>query len=255
MSYPSLPGSAAVADDLGAAERTYAAVLRAARPTCPISPGRWLRWRTPSSRCDLERLRTRHQRGRSGRRTGCCLRPIRLRRAGPPTPAAGGHRVGGVLRLPGGDVVRGEADQVKGTELVRVTGDDLHVGRRSPHRWNDPWSGCEGNCPGCFVVLLRVRRGSWCEVTLTDPTRPLSAMDQVRRQFPHTLSLQFAADTADLGTRRGYCRESSVAVANSRCVAGLARARPRRLRPFPNEVGPTAFGARSGFARRPGGHR
>jgi exonuclease SbcD len=33
--------------------------------------------------------------------------------------------------------------------------------------------------------------GAWCQVTLTDAVRPLGAMEQVRRRFPHTLSLQF----------------------------------------------------------------
>ncbi|HEY7717860.1 MAG TPA: exonuclease SbcCD subunit D [Pedococcus sp.] len=32
---------------------------------------------------------------------------------------------------------------------------------------------------------------AWCQVTLTDPVRPLGAMDQVRRRFPHTLALLF----------------------------------------------------------------
>jgi exonuclease SbcD len=32
---------------------------------------------------------------------------------------------------------------------------------------------------------------AWCQVTLTDAVRPLGAMEQVRRRFPHTLSLQF----------------------------------------------------------------
>lgn len=33
--------------------------------------------------------------------------------------------------------------------------------------------------------------GAWCQVTLTDAVRPLGAMDRVRRRFPHTLVLQF----------------------------------------------------------------
>lgn len=32
---------------------------------------------------------------------------------------------------------------------------------------------------------------AWCQVTLTDPVRPLGAMDRIRERFPHTLSLQF----------------------------------------------------------------
>ncbi len=32
---------------------------------------------------------------------------------------------------------------------------------------------------------------AYCQVTLTDPVRPLGAMDQLKRRFPHTLVLQF----------------------------------------------------------------
>jgi DNA repair protein SbcD/Mre11 len=32
---------------------------------------------------------------------------------------------------------------------------------------------------------------AWCQVTLTDVQRPLGAMQQVRRRFPHTLELRF----------------------------------------------------------------
>jgi DNA repair protein SbcD/Mre11 len=37
----------------------------------------------------------------------------------------------------------------------------------------------------------RTAEAAWCQVTLTDPVRPLGAMDQVRRRFPHTLELRF----------------------------------------------------------------
>jgi exonuclease SbcD len=38
---------------------------------------------------------------------------------------------------------------------------------------------------------LAAAEGAWCQVTLTDAVRPLGAMEQVRRRFPHTLSLLF----------------------------------------------------------------
>lgn len=37
----------------------------------------------------------------------------------------------------------------------------------------------------------RAAESAWCQVTLTDPIRPLGAMEAVRRRFPHTLVLQF----------------------------------------------------------------
>jgi exonuclease SbcD len=32
---------------------------------------------------------------------------------------------------------------------------------------------------------------AWCQVTLTDPLRPVGAMERLRRRFPHTLELRF----------------------------------------------------------------
>jgi len=43
---------------------------------------------------------------------------------------------------------------------------------------------------------------SWCQVTLTDDPRPLGAMEQLRRRFPHTAQLLFDQPTTRLhGTR------------------------------------------------------
>ena len=42
---------------------------------------------------------------------------------------------------------------------------------------------------------------SWCQVTLTDPLRPLGAMEQVRRRFPHTLELRFDPQGATVPLR------------------------------------------------------
>ncbi len=42
---------------------------------------------------------------------------------------------------------------------------------------------------------------AWCQVTLTDAVRPLGAMDQVRRRFPHTLELRFDPEGASVPLR------------------------------------------------------
>ncbi len=42
---------------------------------------------------------------------------------------------------------------------------------------------------------------AWCQVTLTDAVRPLGAMDQLRRRFPHTLVLQFDPQGAPVSVR------------------------------------------------------
>ena len=47
----------------------------------------------------------------------------------------------------------------------------------------------------------RAAEAAWCQVTLTDPQRPLGAMDQVRRRFPHTLELRFEPQGASVPLR------------------------------------------------------
>ncbi len=42
---------------------------------------------------------------------------------------------------------------------------------------------------------------AWCQVTLTDPVRPLGAMEQLRRRFPHPLVLQFDPQGAPVPVR------------------------------------------------------
>ncbi|MEJ7833554.1 MAG: exonuclease SbcCD subunit D [Nocardioides sp.] len=44
-----------------------------------------------------------------------------------------------------------------------------------------------------------VHEGSWVEATLTDDSRPLQAMDRLRRRFPHTLVLGFESAAPVLG--------------------------------------------------------
>ena len=47
----------------------------------------------------------------------------------------------------------------------------------------------------------RGAEAAWCQVTLTDPQRPLGAMDQVRRRFPFTLELRFDPQGATVPLR------------------------------------------------------
>jgi exonuclease SbcD len=42
---------------------------------------------------------------------------------------------------------------------------------------------------------------AWCQVTLTDPVRPLGAMERVQRRFPHTLELRFQPEGAHVPLR------------------------------------------------------
>jgi exonuclease SbcD len=47
---------------------------------------------------------------------------------------------------------------------------------------------------------LAVHEGAWVQATLTDPVRPLHAMDRLRARFPHTLVLGFQPVGADTTT-------------------------------------------------------
>lgn len=100
-----------------------------------------------------------------------------------------------------------EADQTKGTELVTIANGVL-----SRETIAAPVERPVVRLRGPLTELLSsstltYAEGAWCEVTLTDPTRPLGAMDQVRRRFPHTLSLQFDSGAVDLSARQGYAEK------------------------------------------------
>lgn len=61
---------------------------------------------------------------------------------------------------------------------------------------------------GTLEELLTDRRHdaaetAWCQVTLTDPVRPLGAMERLRVRFPHTLDLRFAP-TGTVTTMSAY---------------------------------------------------
>ena len=47
----------------------------------------------------------------------------------------------------------------------------------------------------------RAAEQAWCQVTLTDPQRPVGAMERVRRRFPHTLELRFDPEGVSLPLR------------------------------------------------------
>jgi exonuclease SbcD len=65
---------------------------------------------------------------------------------------------------------------------------------------------------------------AWCQVTLTDPVRPLGAMDQLRRRFPHTLVLQFDPHGAPIPVR-GYAQRVTAQSELEVCCDFLAHVR------------------------------
>ncbi|MGL5861439.1 MAG: exonuclease SbcCD subunit D C-terminal domain-containing protein, partial [Phycicoccus sp.] len=65
---------------------------------------------------------------------------------------------------------------------------------------------------------------AWCQVTLTDPVRPLGAMERLRRRFPHTLELRFDPEGAVL-PHRPYARRASASSEVDVCCDFLAHVR------------------------------
>lgn len=58
---------------------------------------------------------------------------------------------------------------------------------------------------------LAAAERSYCQVTLTDPVRPLDAIDKVRRRFPLTLSLQLDPQGGEPTEQRSYASRVRVA--------------------------------------------
>ena len=196
---------ALAADPLAAAERTHAGVLRAA----------------------MDRVRA-DAAGRGGRTvvmahafvlggsTSESERDISVGgvAAVPPEVFAGAHytalghlhgrqEVAPGVRYSGSPVAMSFSEwrHVKGSLLVDLSGDEPVV-----EHVEAPVGRPLAVLRGTLEHLLadpahRSAESAWCQVTLTDPVRPLGAMEQVRRRFPHTLELRFDPEGAAVALR------------------------------------------------------
>ena len=99
----------------------------------------------------------------------------------------------------------------------------------------------------------RGAEAAWCQVTLTDPQRPLGAMDQVRRRFPFTLELRFDPQGATVPLRPyvGPGRHRH----RRRGLLRLPRPRARRPRGQRRRAGAARRGRRGQPGRPPGRRR
>ncbi len=97
----------------------------------------------------------------------------------------------------------GEADHRKGSWLVTLGPDGVDqvdsVAAPVPRRL--------ARLRGTLADLLEQGRfaaaeSAWCQVTLTDPSRPAEPMERLRRRFPHLLELRLEPSGAAAGT--GY---------------------------------------------------
>ncbi len=66
--------------------------------------------------------------------------------------------------------------------------------------------------------------GAWCSVVLTDPQRPVGAMDRVRARFPHAIELGFAPE-GQATERRSYASRVAGREAVDICCDFLAHVR------------------------------
>ena len=115
----------------------------------------------------------------------------------------GRQRVGEAVRYSGSPVPLSfsEAGHTKGSWLVDVTGSGVSV-EAVDAPVERPLAVLRGDIDLLLTdPALTPAERSWCQVTLTDPVRPLGAMEQLRRRFPHTLVLQFDPQGAPVPVR------------------------------------------------------
>lgn len=97
-----------------------------------------------------------------------------------------------------------EARHTKGSWLVDLAGDGDPVVEFVAAPVERPLALLRGTLDELLTGREHTAAESaWCQVTLTDPIRPLGAMDRLRARFPHTLDLRFAP-TGSVRTMSAY---------------------------------------------------
>ena len=85
-----------------------------------------------------------------------------------------------------------EARHTKGSWLVDLSGDGDPVVDFVAAPVERPLAQLRGTLEDLLTARPHATAPSaWCQVTLTDPLRPLGAMERLRVRFPHTLDLRF----------------------------------------------------------------
>jgi exonuclease SbcD len=105
----------------------------------------------------------------------------------------GRQQVGDRVRYSGSPVAMsfGESGHVKGDWLIDLTGDTVR-GEVVGAPVERPLAVLRGTIEDLLHDPRHVTaETAYCQITLTDPVRPLGAMERLRRRFPHTLNLLF----------------------------------------------------------------
>ncbi|WP_084653637.1 exonuclease SbcCD subunit D [Nocardioides insulae] len=93
-----------------------------------------------------------------------------------------------------------EADQRKGTWLVELGASGLTSAAFIEAPVPRPLARLRGELETLLTdPALGRHEQSWVQATLTDPVRPMQAMERLRRRFPHTLVLGFEATAPVIG--------------------------------------------------------
>ena len=73
---------------------------------------------------------------------------------------------------------------------------------------------------------------AWCQVTLTDDSRPAKAMERIRSRFPGTLALSFEPASGSRGASESYSRRLARATDDlDVCCGFLDHVRSREAAP------------------------
>ena len=106
----------------------------------------------------------------------------------------GRHTLTGAIRYSGSPIAYSfsEATHRKGSWLVDLDASGLHAAEFVDAPVPRPLARIRGDLDSLLTDPALTRHESaWVQATLTDDTRPLQAMDRLRRRFPHALVLVF----------------------------------------------------------------
>ena len=138
----------------------------------------------------------------------------------------GRQRVGEEVRYSGSPVALSfsEATQTKGSWLVDVGESGVHA-EPVDAPVERPLAVLRGDLETLLASADHAwAERAWCQVTLTDPVRPLGAMEQLRRRFPHTLVLQFEPQGAPVAVR-SYAQRTTAETDLDVCCSFLSHVR------------------------------
>lgn len=136
----------------------------------------------------------------------------------------GRQRVGATARYSGSPLAMsfGEATHRKGSWLMEIDRTGIRQDEFLPAPVPRPLVRLRGTLEDLLSDPAHTAaQDAWCSVVLTDPLRPLGAMDRLRRRFPHTLELDFDPPSDAVRATRPYRRRTDQPTQLDVCCAFL----------------------------------